>query len=59
MHLSQDEETAVSVGKCHGRPVVYIIQSEKMYNARYKFYLAENGVWLTKEVPFAYIEKNR
>lgn len=58
VHLSQDEQTAVSVGKRHGRPIVYIIQSEKMYNAGYKFYLSENGVWLTKEVPFVYIEKN-
>jgi len=27
-----------------------------MYRDGYKFYLSENGVWLTKEVPIKYLE---
>lgn len=27
-----------------------------MYNDGYKFFLSQNGVWLTKEVPICYLE---
>lgn len=56
VHLSKDIETAENVGKRHGKEVVYRIGSGKMYRDRYKFYLSENGVWLTKEVPIKYLE---
>lgn len=56
VHLSDNYDTAVSVGKRHGTPVVLKVKSEEMYAGGYKFYLSENNVWLTKEVPAAYIE---
>lgn len=55
VHLSKDVETAVEVGKRHGVPVVYAVDSNLMYKAGYEFYLSENGVWLTKEVPVRYL----
>jgi len=57
VHLSQDEETAISVGKRHGKPVLYKIKAEEMYNDGYRFFRSQNGVWLTKEVPIKYMEK--
>ena len=57
VHLSKDKETAVKVGKRHGKPVLYIVKSGEMAKDGYKFYLSKNGVWLTKEVPVRYLEK--
>ena len=55
VHLSKDYDTAFTVGSRHGRPIVFIIDSERMYEDGYKFYLSENNVWLTKHVPKEYI----
>lgn len=51
VHLSKDKETAEKVGARHGKPHIFFIHSGKMFRAGYKFYLSENGVWLTKFVP--------
>ena len=56
VHLSKDIDTALKVGKRHGDPVVLKIHSGNMYRDGYKFYLSENGVWLTKKVNVKYIE---
>jgi putative RNA 2'-phosphotransferase len=56
VHLSKDIKTAENVGKRHGKEVVYRIDSRQMYRDGYKFYLSENGVWLTKKVPVKYLE---
>lgn len=50
VHLSADTDTAVSVGKRHGDPVVIAIDCKKMLEAGHKFYLAPNGVWLVEQV---------
>lgn len=55
VHLSKDEETAVKVGKRHGKHVLYHVKAKKMYEDGYKFFLSANGVWLTKEVPVKYL----
>ena len=57
VHLSQDIETAVNVGKRHGKPFVFEILSEKMYNDKFEFFVSENGVWLTEKVPTIYVVK--
>ena len=57
-HLSKDKYTAVKVGKRHGDPVLYIVKAGEMYRDGYQFYLSKNGVWLTKQVPVKYLEKN-
>lgn len=56
VHLSKDIETALKVGKRHGTPVILKIYSGDMHKDGYKFYLSENGVWLTKKVDTEYIE---
>ena len=55
VHLSAEIETAVQVGKRHGNPVVLEIDTAKMRKDGYKFYLADNGVWLADSVPAAYL----
>jgi len=55
VHLSADKETAVNVGKRHGKPIVLIINATQMYKDGFIFYLSENGVWLVNAVPPKYI----
>lgn len=57
VHLSKDVDTAIKVGKRHGKPALYKVRAWAMYNDGYKFYLSKNGVWLTKEVPVEYLVK--
>lgn len=56
VHLSKDAETAVTVGSRHGKPIVYTVASGEMYRQGYTFYLSENGVWLTKNIPVEFIK---
>lgn len=55
VHLSQSEETALNVGKRHGKPVVLRINAGQMNQDGIKFYLSNNGVWLTEYVSPKYI----
>lgn len=50
VHLSDDRETAVSVGERHGDPIVLIVAAKWMYELGYKFHISANGVWLTQNV---------
>lgn len=58
VHLSKDPETARQVGARHGESVLYKVSAGQMFRDGYKFYLSKNGVWLTKEVPVKYLERN-
>ena len=55
VHLSADTETAQKVGMRHGKPIILTIESKKMYDQGYVFYLSENQVWLTDSVPSEFI----
>lgn len=55
VHLSKDLCTASDIGKRHGHPVIFAIAAFEMYEQGHKFYLSENGVWLTDEVPAKYM----
>lgn len=55
VHLSSNYDTAVKVGRRHGKPVVYEIDSRQMQADGYVFYQSVNGVWLTKCVPVDYL----
>ena len=57
VHLSGDEETAINVGKRHGRPVAYRVRSGEMVKQGFVFYRSKNHVWLTKTVPIEFLEK--
>ena len=56
VHLSPDRTTALAVGNRHGKPVAVTVDAEGMARDGFLFYLSENGVWLTREVPAAYLQ---
>ena len=55
VHLSKDTETASKVGIRHGDLFIFKVNSKQMHEDGYKFYLSDNGVYLTKEVPVKYL----
>lgn len=55
VHLSKDEATALKVGARHGKPVVLKVNAGKMQQDGFRFFLSENGVWLTDKVPASYL----
>lgn len=55
VHLSGDAATARKVGTRHGKPFIYRVLAGNMQEDGYTFYRSANGVWLTKEVPVAYL----
>ncbi len=59
VHLSKDTATAEKVGSRHGTPVIYEVAAKEMSENGFKFYLSENGVWLTGKVPPAYLTRWR
>ncbi len=58
VHLSATHDVAKEVGHRHGKAVVLSIQSLDMHDKGFKFFQAENGVWLTERVPVEFIEFN-
>ncbi|MDF2596528.1 MAG: 2-phosphotransferase [Anaerocolumna sp.] len=58
VHLSQDIETAESVGKRHDiKPCILIINSLKAWKDGIKFYYGNEKVWLADIVPSKYISE--
>ena len=56
VHLSKDVVTAVDVGHRKGKAAVLLVRAGKMYRDGREFFLSDNGVWLTKEVPPQYLK---
>ena len=55
VHLSRDAATAEQVGRRHRKPVLFQVDAAAMVRDGYAFYLSENQVWLTREVPVRYL----
>lgn len=55
VHLSKDEQTAITVGKRHGESVVIKVNAKVMDNEGYEFFVSENGVWLVDFVPARFL----
>lgn len=51
VHLSEDERTATAVGQRYGKPVVLKVEALRMYQQGFKFFKADNGVWLINNIP--------
>ena len=58
VHLSSDIETAIKVGERHGVPFVFKVLAEQMYSDNFQFFISDNGVWLTDNVPTKYLKRN-
>jgi len=56
VHLSERVETATEVGQRYGKVVILKVDTPKMLAEGFKFYQAENGVWLTEQVPAQFLE---
>ena len=59
VHLSQTEDTARNVGKRHGEPIILKVDARRMSENGIKFFLSNNGVWLTDYVDAKYVEPNQ
>ena len=61
VHLSQDLKTAENVGLRHAKSkvnlVIFEIDYQSMIKDGYEFFISENNVVLTKEVPTKYLKK--
>jgi len=57
VHLSADVETAQKVGQRHGKPIVFEILAEQMFSDKFEFYVSDNGVWLTDQVPVKFLRR--
>lgn len=55
VHLSLDVTTAKKVGQRHGKPIVLNVLSGEMATAGFVFFRADNGVWLTDQVPAEFL----
>nr|WP_218965910.1 RNA 2'-phosphotransferase [Snodgrassella communis] len=55
VHLSDNVKTANKVGERHGKPVVLKVKALQMYQQGFKFYFADNGVWLTNAIPNTFL----
>lgn len=56
VHLSADTETAQTVGKRYGKPVIFKVDTSKMLKANFAFFVSANGVWLVDSVPPEFLE---
>lgn len=56
VHISPDFETAVSVGKRHGKPVVLAIRAREFVADGHDLFRSANGVWQATFVPVRYID---
>lgn len=57
VHLSLKEDVAVAVGSRRGSPVVLEVDAEQMHHDGFKFFISENGVYLTDSVPAKYLSR--
>ena len=55
VHLSPARETATKVGERRGEPIILTVESGRMVAAGFVFFLSQNGVWLTDNVPADFI----
>jgi len=57
VHLSADVATARTVGARRGEHAVLLVDASAMCAAGHAFWVTSNGVWLTDEVPPAYLAR--
>ncbi|MES2061062.1 MAG: RNA 2'-phosphotransferase [Bacteroidota bacterium] len=56
VHLSSEKDVALQVGSRHGKAVVVKVNAQLLHNAGHVFYKTSDNVWLTKEIPTAYLD---
>jgi putative RNA 2'-phosphotransferase len=56
VHLSKEIETATTVANRRRKPIILTIDTVSMVKEGFAFYLSENNVWLTDQVPSKFIQ---
>lgn len=56
VHLSKDIKTALEVGKRHGNPIIFEVDTNQMFIDMVPIYISENDVYLTKFVDKKYLK---
>ena len=56
VHLSKDRDTATKVGSRRGKPIILSIKALDMHEKGHQFFISDNGVWLTNNVPSEFID---
>lgn len=56
VHLSVEKTTALEVGKRYGKPALLQVDAEAMALKGFRFFVSDNGVWLTDSVPMEYLK---
>ena len=56
VHLTKDLGTASNVGQRHGKLAMLEIDAKTMHENGHDFFVSENGVWLTENVPSEYLK---
>ena len=56
VHLSNNIDTAINVGKRHGKVAILELDAKKMDEEGFIFYCSNNGVWLTDSVPVRFLK---
>jgi putative RNA 2'-phosphotransferase len=57
VHLSETVETAKAVGSRHGKPIILMIDTKTMVQDGYHFWISENGVWQSEDIPWKYVKE--
>ncbi|MCA9640190.1 MAG: RNA 2'-phosphotransferase [Myxococcales bacterium] len=57
VHLSADLATANNVGSRRGAPIILEVAAAAMFEAGHNFFLSENNVWLTAQVPPEFLKR--
>lgn len=58
VHLTNETKVAEQVGSRYGVPIVLVIDAFQMHKDGRKFFLSNNGVYLTEYVPVKYITRS-
>lgn len=56
VHLSETTCMAIQIGARHGSPVLLSIDTKAMISSGHQFYKAQNGVWLTGDIPLQFLK---
>ncbi|AZB52670.1 phosphotransferase [Xanthomonas citri pv. punicae] len=56
---ANNRQSAASVGQRYGEPVVLRVDAGRMHRNGLPFFKADNGVWLTAQVPAAFLTRPR
>lgn len=55
VHLSESIETAITIGKRHGKPLIIEIRTDQLIKEGWTFFKTNDGIWLTTIIPANYL----